>query len=130
MTQTALAVCGSEQTVLDVPFVADEVDVDDIVPYADADVDTALQILETRRHVGELLFAREEDLAIADVADLEAGQQEARAGTDRQLTKMQTDMLQAQARRNRILAARGRFRARHRELEILTHLRRGQKEGE
>ena len=152
MTRVQLDQSGSEEkkgerkTLLDVPFDASAIDLDDIVPYTDlepltrealdgqvatiTEAQQMVEILGVRKGVMELLFAREEDLAVAEIADLEAEQHEARADDDRKLTKMQTDMLQAQARRIRILAARSRCRARHRELEILAHLKRKGPEGD
>ena len=131
MTEKApLAIHDTAQlTLLDVEFDPKTIDVDSIVPFAAADADTMLQILQVRNHIGELLFAREEALAVADVAEIEAAEQEKRAAADealpdRQLSAAGRGMLRGQARRNRIIAARERFRAGQRELEILAHLKR------
>lgn len=113
-------------TLLQLPFCPDQtVDLDDIVPYTDLSPGAALEILATRKIIGELMFAREEDMVIADVADAEADGQETRlADASRPLQPHQRAMLAAQAKRNRILARRHIWRARHRELEILAHLSR------
>jgi len=109
-------------TILDVVFDADAINVDEIVPAPTVEPQVALEILAARRTVGELLFAREEDFAVADLCEIEADQQDAKA--DKTPDDLARRKLQAEAVRNRVLAARSRFRARHRELEILTHLQR------
>jgi hypothetical protein len=130
-TPPAPSPSGSDsRTLLSVPFQPDEVNLDEIVPFAAADAQTALDILKVRALVGELLFAREEDLCVAEIADLEAGGQEKRAEVDEKLAPLARRILQAQARRNRLLAERSRFRSRQRELEILSHLKRKNDPGE
>jgi hypothetical protein len=109
-------------TLLDIPFAASDIDVNDIVPLATATAQDSLSILGARRDVGELLFAREEDLAIADTHEIEAEIQD--EGAARATRDLDQRRLQAEARRNRILAERSRWRARHRELEILSHMKR------
>jgi hypothetical protein len=110
-------------TLLDVAFDAESIDVDTIVPFADADAQVSLEVLQARRAVGELLFAREEDIAVAEIFDVEAAEKDERA-SDEKFTDLQRQKFTAEARRNRVLAERSRFRSRHRELEILSHLKR------
>ncbi len=123
VTQTAPAVSGSEPlTLLDVEIDIEAVDVDEIMPLAGADAQTCLDVLDARRAVGELLYAREEDFAMADLHEVEAEAQEERAAAAKR--DLDARRLKAEARRNRILAGRSRWRARHRELTIIAHLKR------
>jgi len=112
---------ADELTVLDEPFDPAAVNLDDIVPASTLDPQTALAILSARRDVGELMFAREEDLCRAEVYDAEAEEIEAKAENEDGTQKRR---LAALARRRRLLAERSRWRARHRELEILSHMKR------
>ena len=112
-------------SVIEIEFRSQDVHLDDIVPYADADVQTAFEVLEIRRRVGELWFARQEDLEMGEMHEAEAKiileRAEKKAG---ELSAAALKLAEAQSRRAKILADRARFRARHRELEIMTHLRR------
>lgn len=108
-------------TVLDEPFDPAAVNLDEIVPASNLSPQDALSILAARRDIGELLFAREEDLCRAEVYDAEAKGIEEKAEKTEGISKRR---LAALARRRRVLAERSRWRARHRELEILSHLKR------
>lgn len=107
-----------------VPFDADNIDIDDIMPYADAPAGDQLNILDTRAAVLSRLSARAEMGPMADIHDIDAEEAEKRAEVDEKITPMQRRRLRAQAARARVLAQRCRDKARQYELEIMAHLSR------
>ena len=114
-------------TLLDIPFDADQIDLDDIVPSLETTItQDQLEILNTRFEIGMRLFNREEWLAMADVHAANAAEMEAKAADATGISEIERRRIASQARQARCNSTKFRWRARHTELEILTHLQRKQ----